>query len=147
MLRPANRTIEQLYYAYLRFCLWFTGFVFRSGQPALKCKDYFIQALQMFYSAQELNDMLEDVGFRDVTNKTVFYGMLGFHRAVKPAADPAPGRTGKRHSPGSTVGCSGNSAAARRPACERRCRCGWRCRRSNRCSRIMSPRKSARMRW
>ena len=84
MLRPANRTIEQLYYAYLRFCLWFTGFVFRSGQPALKCKDYFIQALQMFYSAQELNDMLEDVGFRDVTHKSVFYGMLGFHRAVKP---------------------------------------------------------------
>jgi demethylmenaquinone methyltransferase/2-methoxy-6-polyprenyl-1,4-benzoquinol methylase len=84
MLRPSNRTIEQLYYAYLRFCLWFTGFLFRSGQPALKCKDYFIQALQMFYSAQELNDMLEDVGFRDVTHKTVFYGMLGFHRAVKP---------------------------------------------------------------
>ena len=84
MLRPANKTIEQLYYAYLRFCLWFTGFVFRSGQPALKCKDYFIQALQMFYSAQELNDMLEDVGFRDVTHETVFYGMLGFHRAVKP---------------------------------------------------------------
>ena len=84
MLRPANRAVEHLYYAYLRFCLWFTGFVFRSGQPALNCKDYFIQALQMFYSAQELNDMLEDVGFRDVTHKTVFYGMLGFHRAVKP---------------------------------------------------------------
>lgn len=84
MLRPANRIVEQLYYAYLRFCLWFTGFLFRSERPALKCKDYFIQALQMFYSAQELNDMLEDVGFRDVTHKTVFYGMLGFHRAVKP---------------------------------------------------------------
>lgn len=28
--------------------------------------------------------MLEDVGYRDVTAKTVFYGMLGFHRAVKP---------------------------------------------------------------
>jgi len=84
MLRPANKAVEHLYYTYLRFCLWFTGFVFRSGQPALNCKDYFIQALQMFYSAQELNDLLEDVGFRDVTNKTVFYGMLGFHRAVKP---------------------------------------------------------------
>ena len=65
--------------------------MFRSGRPALNCKDYFIQALQMFYSAQELNDMLEDVGFRDETNKTVIYGMLGFHRAVKPAGDPAPG--------------------------------------------------------
>ena len=40
----------------------------------------------MFYSAQELSDMLEDVGYRDVTSKSVFYGMLGFHRAVKPAA-------------------------------------------------------------
>jgi demethylmenaquinone methyltransferase/2-methoxy-6-polyprenyl-1,4-benzoquinol methylase len=86
MLRPGNRTVESLYYAYLRFCLWFTGFLFRSGPAALNCKEYFIQALQMFYSAQELSDMLEDVGFRDVTAKTVFSGMLGFHRAVKPAA-------------------------------------------------------------
>jgi demethylmenaquinone methyltransferase / 2-methoxy-6-polyprenyl-1,4-benzoquinol methylase len=84
MLRPANPTVEKLYYAYLRFCLWFTGTMFRSGRPALNCKDYFIQALQMFYSAQELSDMLEDVGYRDVSYKTVFYGMLGFHRAVKP---------------------------------------------------------------
>jgi len=84
MLRPGNRTVERLYYAYLRFCLWFTGFLFRSGPAALNCKEYFIQALQMFYSAQELSDMLEDVGFRDVTAKTVFSGMLGFHRAVKP---------------------------------------------------------------
>ena len=84
MLRPGNRTVERLYYAYLRFCLWFTGFLFRSGPAALNCKEYFIHALQMFYSAQELSDMLEDVGFRDVSAKTVFAGMLGFHRAVKP---------------------------------------------------------------
>jgi len=84
MLRPGNRVVEKLYYTYLRFCLWFTGFLFRSGPAALNCKEYFIQALQMFYSAQELSDMLEDVGFRDVTAKTVFSGMLGFHRAVKP---------------------------------------------------------------
>lgn len=84
MLRPANRTVESVYYAYLRFCLWFTGFLFRSGPAALNCKEYFIQALRMFYSAQELSDMLEDVGYEDVTAKTVFAGMLGFHRAVKP---------------------------------------------------------------
>ena len=85
MLRPGNRIVERLYYTYLRFCLWFTGFLFRSGPAALNCKKYFIQALQMFYTPQELSDMLEDVGFRDVTAKTVFSGMLGFHRAVKPA--------------------------------------------------------------
>ena len=84
MLRPGNRTVERLYYAYLRFCLWFTGFLFRSGPAALNCKEYFIQALQMFYSAQELSDLLEDAGFQNVTSKTVFAGMLGFHRAVKP---------------------------------------------------------------
>lgn len=83
MLRPANPQIERLYYAYLRFCLSFTGFLFRSGPAALKCKEYFINALQMFYSAQELCDMLEELGYRDVTAKTVFAGMLGFHRAAK----------------------------------------------------------------
>ncbi len=91
MLRPGNPVVEKMYYAYLRFCLWFTGFVFRSGPAALNCKKYFIQALQMFYSPQELSDLLEDVGFRDVTATTVFSGMLGFHRAVKPAAGPTPG--------------------------------------------------------
>jgi demethylmenaquinone methyltransferase/2-methoxy-6-polyprenyl-1,4-benzoquinol methylase len=85
MLRPGDRVVERLYYTYLRFCLWFTGFLFRSGPAALNCKKYFIQALQMFYTPQELSDMLEDVGFRDVTAKTVFSGMLGFHRAVKPS--------------------------------------------------------------
>ena len=84
MLRPGNRVVENLYYAYLRFCLWFTGFLFRSGPAALNCKEDFIQALQMFYSAQELSDLLEDAGFHNVTSKTVFAGMLGFHRAVKP---------------------------------------------------------------
>ncbi len=84
MLRPGNPVVEKMYYAYLRFCLWFTGFLFRSGPAALNCKKYFIQALQMFYSPQEFTDLLEDVGFRDVTVSTVFSGMLGYHRAVKP---------------------------------------------------------------
>ncbi|OGA23539.1 MAG: hypothetical protein A3H34_02545 [Betaproteobacteria bacterium RIFCSPLOWO2_02_FULL_67_19] len=84
MLRPANPTVETLYYTYLRFCLWFTGFVFRSGQPALNCKEYFIHALQMFYSADELSRVLEELGYCNVTSKSVFSGMMGFHRAVKP---------------------------------------------------------------
>jgi len=85
MLRPGNPLVERLYYTYLRFCLNFTGFVFASGQAALNCREYFINALQMFYSAEELSDVLEDLGYRNVTSKTVFAGMLGFHRAVKPA--------------------------------------------------------------
>jgi len=87
MLRPANPVVERLYYGYLRFCLWFTALVFRSGPAARNCKEYFINALQMFYSVEELSGVLEDTGFRDVSAKTIFAGMLGCHRAVKPATD------------------------------------------------------------
>ena len=84
MLRPGSRVVAALYYTYLRSCLWFTAFVYRSGQAALNCKKYFIDALQMFYSAQELCGVLQDLDFVDVTATTIFGGMLGFHRAVKP---------------------------------------------------------------
>ena len=84
MLRPGNPLVEGLYYAYLRSCLAFTGFLFRSGPAALNCKRYFINALEMFYSAEELSGVLRELGFGNVTAKTVFCGMLGFHRAVKP---------------------------------------------------------------
>jgi demethylmenaquinone methyltransferase/2-methoxy-6-polyprenyl-1,4-benzoquinol methylase len=86
MLRPASPVVENLYYAYLRTCLEFTGFLFRSGPAALKCKEYFINALRMFYSAEELSVVLRELGYVDVRAKTVLRGMLGFHRAVKPAS-------------------------------------------------------------
>jgi len=84
MLRPGNPVVEKMYYAYLRFCLWFTGFLFRSGPAALNCKKYLIHALEMFYSADELSVVLRELGYVDVRASTVLYGMLGFHRAVKP---------------------------------------------------------------
>lgn len=87
MLRPANPAVEKMYYAYLRFCLAFTGFVFRSGPEALNCKKYFINALEMFYSADELSIVLEEIGFSEVSYKKIFAGMIGMHRAVKPTAN------------------------------------------------------------
>ncbi|OGA39442.1 MAG: hypothetical protein A3G24_16390 [Betaproteobacteria bacterium RIFCSPLOWO2_12_FULL_62_13] len=84
MLRPANPLVEKLYYGYLRFCLAFTGFVFRSGPAALNCKQYFLSALQMFYSAEELSIVLRDLGYREVAAKTLLAGMIGFHRGTKP---------------------------------------------------------------
>lgn len=83
MLRPANPVVENLYYAYLRFCLAFTGFVFRSGPAALNCKKYFINALQMFYSAEELSIVLRELRYHDVAARTLLAGMIGFHRASK----------------------------------------------------------------
>jgi demethylmenaquinone methyltransferase/2-methoxy-6-polyprenyl-1,4-benzoquinol methylase len=87
MLRPDNPVVEKLYYAYLRFCLAFTGLVFRSSTAALNCKKYFINALEMFYSADELSEVLRELGYCDVAAKTVLAGMIGCHRAAKPRRD------------------------------------------------------------
>jgi ubiquinone/menaquinone biosynthesis C-methylase UbiE len=84
MLRPANPVVENLYYTYLRFCLTFTAVVFRSGESALNCRKNLIDALQMFYSADQLAPVLRELGYRKVMHKTVFAGMMAFHSAVKP---------------------------------------------------------------
>lgn len=84
MLRPANKFVELSYYAYLRFCLNFTAVVFRSSASAHGCKEYFINALRMFYSAEELTDMLDQVGFEQVSSQTLLSGMIGYHRAMNP---------------------------------------------------------------
>lgn len=83
MLRPASRIVETLYYTYLRACLNFTALIFRSNSAAVNCRKYFIEALQMFYSAAEFDHLLFEVGFQDVSHKTLFGGMLGFHKARK----------------------------------------------------------------
>jgi hypothetical protein len=38
----------------------------------------------MFYSADELSGVLGAIGFRRVAVRTLFAGMIGFHRAEKP---------------------------------------------------------------
>ena len=84
MLRPANRAVEALYYAYLRPCVAFTAFAFGSGEAALRCKRYFVDALRMFYSTDELSSVLCETGFGNVVGRTVLAGTVGFHSAVKP---------------------------------------------------------------
>ena len=84
MLRPANPIVESAYYTYLRFCLAATGLMFNSGPSALNLRQYFIDALELFYSADELSVVLRELGFRDVRAETVFCGMMAFHGASKP---------------------------------------------------------------
>jgi demethylmenaquinone methyltransferase/2-methoxy-6-polyprenyl-1,4-benzoquinol methylase len=84
MLRPASRAVETAYHAYLRCCLAFTGFLFRSGPAALNCKKYFVEAVGMFYSADELSTVLRELGYVDVGARTRLAGMIGYHRAAKP---------------------------------------------------------------
>ncbi len=84
MLRPANKIVELSYYTYLRLCLNFTGLIFRSSASAHGCKEYFINALRLFYSADELSDLFRDMGFAEVSSKVLFGGMIGYHKAKKP---------------------------------------------------------------
>jgi demethylmenaquinone methyltransferase/2-methoxy-6-polyprenyl-1,4-benzoquinol methylase len=86
MLRPANPRVAKMYFGYLRGCLNLTAWLFRSGKAALGCRKYFIDALDMFYSAEEFSALLEKHGFVEVKHKNLLAGMIGLHRAVKPAA-------------------------------------------------------------
>ena len=86
MLRPSNKVVEKVYYAYLRLCLSGTGMLFRSSPAAYNLIQYFINALEIFYSTEELSILLEEQGYTEVSAKAIFSGMLGCHRARKPIA-------------------------------------------------------------
>jgi demethylmenaquinone methyltransferase/2-methoxy-6-polyprenyl-1,4-benzoquinol methylase len=85
MLRPRNPIVKNLYYAYLRGCLGLTGLIVGSGPAAVQAKQYFMDALELFYTAEDLSILLRELGFVDVRADTVFHGMIGFHRAAKAA--------------------------------------------------------------
>lgn len=84
MLRPANKVVEQAYYVYLTACVGVISWAFRSAPAALACKRYFVDAIRMFYSTNELSQLLEHIGFTRVTGKSVLLGTVAFHAAEKP---------------------------------------------------------------
>lgn len=84
MLRPGTRLVEHLYYAYLRVSLSVTAVLFQSGATVRNYKKYFIDALSLFYSAEELSQLLRHLGYENVSSKTLLGGMVGIHKAMKP---------------------------------------------------------------
>ena len=83
MLRPSNKVIEEAYYLYLRACLTFLSWAFRSGKAAVKSRNYFINAIRMFYSTDELSRLLSELGYSNIVGKSVMGGAVAFHRACK----------------------------------------------------------------
>lgn len=83
MLRPANKFIEEAYCLYLTACVSLISRAFRSGAAALRCRRYFIEAIRMFYSTDELSHLLSELGFSDVVGKSVLLGTVAFHKASK----------------------------------------------------------------
>jgi len=59
------------------------AFLFRSGPAALGCREYFINAIRMFYSSDELSELLATIGFKDISKKDILGGMIGLHKACK----------------------------------------------------------------
>jgi demethylmenaquinone methyltransferase/2-methoxy-6-polyprenyl-1,4-benzoquinol methylase len=86
MLPPANPVVKKLYYTYLEACLNVTALFYKSGPAAQNCKEYFLEALEAFYTVEEMSQLLRKQGFTDVSAKTIFGGMIGFHRGTKPLA-------------------------------------------------------------
>lgn len=83
MLRPRNPLIERLYCAYLKACVTFTALAFRSGPEAWRCRTYFVDTIRRFYSAEELSDVLFQVGYSNVLCWRALGGVVAFHKAVK----------------------------------------------------------------
>ena len=83
MLRPDSKPQEMLYSAYLKACVSITALIFRFGADAWHYRDYFVRAIQMFYSAEELTDLLRNIGFSEVSDRRAPGGIIACHMAVK----------------------------------------------------------------
>lgn len=81
MLRPSNRIVEKAYFAYLTACVSVVAWMFKSNKYALGCKKYFVDALKMFYSPEEMTQLLVEQGFTPVTSKSLLGGVVGSHKA------------------------------------------------------------------
>ena len=60
-----------------------TGAIFRSGPEARSLRDYFVKAIQMFYTEGEITELLAHVGFRRVSRQAAHGGVMAIHRAHK----------------------------------------------------------------
>jgi len=82
MLRPSNRLVEKAYFAYLTACVSIVAWVFKSNKYALGCKKYFVDALKMFYSPEEMTQLLYEQGFITVSSTSLLGGVVGSHKAI-----------------------------------------------------------------
>lgn len=83
MLRPSNKLIEEAYCLYLKACLKATSWAIKSGPEAKACRDYFVDAIRLFYSAEELSRLLSEIGFSNVIGKPLLGGTVAMHKACK----------------------------------------------------------------
>jgi len=83
MLRPENKIIEQVYYIYLKSCLKITSWIINSSPVAISCHNYFVDAIRLFYSTEELSLLLSELGFSNVAGQSLLAGTVAMHKACK----------------------------------------------------------------
>ena len=83
MLRPSNKVVEEIYCLYLKACLSIIARAFRSGPASLKCRSYFVNAIRMFYSTNELSNLLSELGYSNIIGQSLLGGTVAFHKAHK----------------------------------------------------------------
>lgn len=83
MLRPSSKIIEEAYCLYLKGCLTATSWAINSGPEAKACRNYFVEAIRLFYSTEELSRLLSELGFDNVTGRSLLGGTVAMHKAHK----------------------------------------------------------------
>lgn len=90
LVKPANPVIAFLYYNYLRLMIPITTLTFYRKNEflgmrkrALKLSAYFIEAINIFYTANELSTLMREAGFENVTAKSWVAGTVAAHDGKK----------------------------------------------------------------
>lgn len=83
LLRPANCFVEKSYRLYLKTCMAIIPRLLGSGAAPLKCRDYFVDAIGLFYSTNEFSELLREQGYTNVTSQSLIMGTVAFHKARK----------------------------------------------------------------
>jgi len=78
-----EKTRKETYCLYLKACLKMTSWAIRSSPVAVSCHSYFIDAIRLFYSTEELSLLLAELGFSNVSGRSLLGGTVAIHKACK----------------------------------------------------------------
>ncbi len=78
--QPKLKLIRKLYHLYLRWFVSRLGYLLSGNRGAY---NYLAESASRFYTAEELQGILGTAGFRQVSFRSLFFGAIGIHVAVK----------------------------------------------------------------
>ena len=90
LVKPKNQVVGFLYYNYLRIMIPVTSIIFfrTTGflgmkESVIQLRDYFIEAIHIFYTSDELSEILEELGFKEIEAKHMLGGTVAIHKSKK----------------------------------------------------------------